>query len=83
MTMLQRHGITAHRLIQVEVSKMEDFPLSLTDVDFLDRVLGQKFIAVIVIVISRQFENVRVEQNHCQGLRTVMRSYANISVSNI
>jgi hypothetical protein len=35
---------------------------------------GQKFNAVIVMVVSRQFENVLVEQNHCQGLDIVIKS---------
>jgi hypothetical protein len=35
---------------------------------------GHKYNAVIVIVISREFEKVLVEQNHCQGLKIVMRS---------
>jgi len=31
---------------------------------------------MIVKVVSRQFESVRVEQNHCQGLQMVRRSYS-------
>lgn len=30
---------------------------------------------MIVKVVSRQFESVRVEQNHCQGLQMVRTSY--------
>jgi hypothetical protein len=29
----------------------------------------------MVNVVSAEFENARVEQNHCQGLRTVNASY--------
>ena len=36
---------------------------------------GQKYNAAMVKVVSREFENVLVETNHCQGLRTVIRSY--------
>lgn len=36
---------------------------------------GQKFNATMVIVISREFEKVLVEQNHCHGLKTVIKSY--------
>ena len=36
---------------------------------------GHKYNAMIVIDISRQLENVLVEQNHCHGLTTVMRSW--------
>ena len=36
---------------------------------------GQKYRATMVNVVSAEFENVRVEQNHCQGLRTVNASY--------
>jgi hypothetical protein len=35
---------------------------------------GQKYRAVMVIEVSRQFENVLVEQNDCQGLNIVIRS---------
>jgi hypothetical protein len=42
---------------------------------------GQKYNAVIVIVVSKQFENVLVEQNHCQGLKKVMRNWRKKSVS--
>jgi hypothetical protein len=35
---------------------------------------GQKYNAVIVIVVSRQFENVLVEQNHSQGLKSIIKS---------
>ena len=38
------------------------------------RLHGQKYSAAIVIVVSRQLENVLVEQNHCHGLNTVMTS---------
>lgn len=37
---------------------------------------GQKYSAMIVNVFSKQFESVRVEQNHCQGLQVVKRSYS-------
>jgi len=37
---------------------------------------GQIFNAMMVKVVSRQFESVRVEQNHCQGLQMVRRSYS-------
>ena len=36
---------------------------------------GHQYNAVIVMLISREFENVLVEQNHCQGLKRVMRSW--------
>jgi hypothetical protein len=36
---------------------------------------GHRYNAVIVIVVSRQFENVLVEQNHCHGLAMAMRSW--------
>lgn len=32
----------------------------------------------MVNVVSAEFENVRVEQNHCQGLRTVNASYRQV-----
>lgn len=31
---------------------------------------GQWYTAMDVIVVSRQLDNVRVEQNHCHGLHT-------------
>ena len=46
---------------------------------FDESLQGQKFNAVIVMVVSRQFENVLVEQNHCQGLNIVIRSCVSIS----
>ena len=36
---------------------------------------GHKLSAATVKVVSKQFESVRVEQNHCQGLQTVRASY--------
>ena len=36
---------------------------------------GQKYNAAIVIDISRELENVLVEQNHCHGLKTLMSSW--------
>ena len=45
---------------------------------------GQKYIAAIVNVVSKEFENVLVDTNHCHGLSTVMKSYcylATISIS--
>lgn len=36
---------------------------------------GHRLSAAIVKVVSKQFESVRVEQNHCQGLQTVRASY--------
>lgn len=39
-----------------------------------DSFQGQKYNAAIVKVVSRPFENVLVEQNHCHGLAIVMRS---------
>jgi hypothetical protein len=35
---------------------------------------GHRASAVMVNVVSRQFENVLVEQNHCHGLKIVIRS---------
>ena len=35
---------------------------------------GQYRKAITVKVVSRQFDSVRVEQNHCQGLHTVKKS---------
>lgn len=32
----------------------------------------------MVNVVSAEFEKVRVEQNHCQGLRTVNASYRQV-----
>lgn len=43
----------------------------------VDIAQGQKYRATIVIVVSRQFENVLVEQNHCQGLKRVIQNYTN------
>lgn len=43
--------------------------------DFKDHCHGHKYNAIIVSVVSRQLDNVRVEQNHCQGLTTVNASY--------
>ena len=57
-------GATAFTFESVESSRM------VSD----ERFQGQKFNAVIVMVVSRQFENVLVEQNHCQGLNIVIRS---------
>lgn len=34
----------------------------------------------MVRVVSRQLESVLVEQNHCQGLRTVAASYYLINI---
>jgi hypothetical protein len=35
---------------------------------------GQSHRAVVVNVVSREFESVLVEQNHCHGLNTVKKS---------
>jgi hypothetical protein len=35
---------------------------------------GQSQRATVVNVVSREFESVLVEQNHCHGLRTVKKS---------
>ena len=43
--------------------------------DSTDHCQGQKLSATTVKVLSRQFESVRVEQNHCHGLQTVRASY--------
>ena len=40
-----------------------------------DHCQGQKLRATIVKMVSREFESVRVEQNHCHGLQTVRASY--------
>lgn len=40
-----------------------------------DHCHGQRSKATIVMVVSKQFERVRVEQNHCQGLRMVTINY--------
>lgn len=47
----------------------------LSDTTPADHCHGHKTNATIVMVVSRQFERVRVEQNHCQGLRTVTANY--------
>jgi hypothetical protein len=36
-----------------------------------DQCHGQLYKAITVRVVSRQFDSVRVEQNHCQGLKIV------------
>jgi hypothetical protein len=36
---------------------------------------GQKLRAMIVKTISKEFDSVRVEQNHCHGLRRFNNSY--------
>jgi hypothetical protein len=36
---------------------------------------GQKYSAVMVNVVSRELENVLVEQNHSQGLNRAIRSW--------
>ena len=41
----------------------------------MDQCHGQKESAVIVRVVSRQLDKVRVEQNHCHGLQMVNASY--------
>lgn len=56
-----------------------DFGPTLTESSVISQ--GHKYSAVIVIVISKEFENVLVEQNHCQGLKIVMRSWHTISKS--
>lgn len=45
-----------------------------------DHSQGHKSKATIVIVVSKQFDRVLVEQNHCQGLATVKANYT-LSVS--
>ena len=40
---------------------------------------GHRYNAVIVIAVSRELENVLVEQNHCHGLKRVMRSWHSVS----
>lgn len=40
-----------------------------------DHSQGHKSKATIVIVVSKQFDKVLVEQNHCQGLATVKANY--------
>lgn len=40
---------------------------------------GQKFKAMMVRVISSEFEKVRAQQNHCQGLRIVTHSCSTVS----
>lgn len=46
-----------------------------------DHCQGQRSSATIVIVVSRQFDKVLVEQNHCQGLRSVTSNCDPISQS--
>ncbi len=41
-----------------------------------DHCHGQLYSAATVNVVSKQLDNDRVEQNHCQGLRTVNASAA-------
>lgn len=41
---------------------------------------GHSSSATIVRVVSRQLDNVLVEQNHCQGFRTVAASYHTINI---
>lgn len=36
---------------------------------------GQKFKATIVKTVSNEFDRVLVEQNHCQGLSTLINNY--------
>ena len=53
-------------------------PMSLrpsSDTTPVDHCHGHRFNATIVMVVSKQFERVRVEQNHCQGLRMVTINY--------
>jgi len=40
-----------------------------------DHSQGHKSRATTVIVVSKQFDRVLVEQNHCQGLATVKANY--------
>lgn len=40
-----------------------------------DQRQGHKSKATIVIVVSKQFDKVLVEQNHCQGFKTVTSNY--------
>ena len=39
---------------------------------------GHKYNAIMVRVVSKQFDRVRVEQNHCHGLHTVSASCEDI-----
>jgi hypothetical protein len=48
----------------------------LVTAEAVDHCHGQNSNATTVIVVSRQFDRVRVEQNHCQGFRTVAASYS-------
>lgn len=41
---------------------------------------GQSQRAMVVNVVSTEFESVRVEQNHCHGLNTVKNSCSSLSV---
>jgi hypothetical protein len=73
-------GKDTYCLIDLEVSKMLVWPEVLatgfesTRTESTVIPQGQKYNAVIVITVSRQLEKVLVEQNHCQGLSTVMRN---------
>ena len=41
----------------------------------IDQCHGHWWSAMMVKVVSRQFDNVRVETNHCHGLETVKNNY--------
>jgi hypothetical protein len=45
-----------------------------------DQCHGQLYKAITVRVVSKQFDSVRVEQNHCQGLKTVNARVAQASL---
>jgi hypothetical protein len=45
-----------------------------------DQCHGQLYKAITVRVVSKQFDSVRVEQNHCHGLKTVNARVAQASL---
>lgn len=57
------------------------FPDPLSVVVPADHFHGHSSKAAIVRVVSRQLDNVLVEQNHCHGFRTVAANYHAINIS--
>lgn len=45
-----------------------------------DQCHGHQYRATVVNVVSKQFDKVRVEQNHCQGLQTLSVSYSSLKM---
>lgn len=83
LVLLCERGRATYLFIDFVVSKTPCLLESLEDDDFAkglegvspDISHGQKYSAIIVKVVSRLFDNVLVEQNHCHGLKIVIRSY--------